>query len=34
MSLYDRAVKDMTDIANEEQAEVAGKLAWVGMNEI
>ena len=34
MSLYDNAVTDMPDIANEEQAEVAGKLAWVGMNEI
>ena len=34
MSPFDSALTDMPDIANDAQAEVAGKLAWVGMNEI
>ena len=31
MSPFDSALTDMPDIANDAQAEVAGKLAWVGM---
>jgi GTP cyclohydrolase I len=34
MSPFDSALTDMPDIANDAQAEVAGKLAWVGMDEI
>ena len=34
MSPYESVMPNMPDIANDAQAEVAGKLAWVGMNEI
>lgn len=34
MRPLDNLLRDMPDIANEAQAEVAGELAWVGMNEI
>jgi GTP cyclohydrolase I len=34
MSPFESILRDMPDIANEASAEVAGKLAWVGMNEI
>jgi len=34
MNPYENVVADMPDIANETQLEVAGKLDWVGMNEI
>jgi len=34
MRPVDNLLRDMPDIANEAQAEVAGELAWVGMNEI
>ncbi|MBT8050079.1 MAG: GTP cyclohydrolase I FolE2 [Gammaproteobacteria bacterium] len=34
MSPLDNTMIDMPDIANETQLEVAGKLDWVGMNEI
>ena len=34
MNPLDNAAAEMPDIANEQQVEVAGKLDWVGMNEI
>lgn len=34
MSPIESVLRDMPDIANEANAEVAGELAWVGMNEI
>ncbi|MEE4217971.1 MAG: GTP cyclohydrolase FolE2 [Xanthomonadales bacterium] len=34
MNPIENVVADMPDIANETQVEVAGKLDWVGMNEI
>ena len=34
MTPLDSVLQDMPDIANDAQAEVAGKLDWVGMNEI
>lgn len=34
MKLTDNLLKEMPDIANELQAQVAGRLDWVGMNEI
>lgn len=34
MNPFENTVADMPDIANETQVEVAGKLDWVGMNEI
>ena len=34
MSRIENVVPDMPDIANDTQVEVAGKLDWVGMNEI
>ena len=34
MSTIESVLRDMPDIANEARAEVAGELAWVGMNEI
>ncbi len=34
MTPFESILRDMPDIANEVSAEVAGKLAWVGMNEI
>jgi GTP cyclohydrolase I len=34
MSPFESFLRDMPDIANEARPEVAGKLAWVGMNEI
>jgi len=34
MTPFESILRDMPDIANEVQAEVAGQLAWVGMNEI
>ena len=34
MAPFESVLRDMPDIANEVQAEVAGQLAWVGMNEI
>ena len=34
MSPFESTVRDMPDIANEARPEVAGKLAWVGMNQI
>src|SRR5210317_429975 len=34
MTPFESILRDMPDIANEASAEVAGKLAWVGMNEI
>jgi len=34
MSPFESVLREMPDIANEAKAEVAGELAWVGMNEI
>ena len=34
MSPFESFLRDMPDIVNEARPEVAGKLAWVGMNEI
>lgn len=34
MSKIESALRDMPDIANEARPEIAGALAWVGMNEI
>jgi GTP cyclohydrolase I len=34
MTPFESVLRDMPDIANDAKAEVAGKLAWVGMNEI
>lgn len=34
MSTTEGVLRDMPDIANDAKAEVAGELAWVGMNEI
>jgi len=34
MTPFDSVLREMPDIANDARAEVAGKLAWVGMNEI
>ena len=34
MNPLDNTAAEMPDIANEQQVEVAGKLDWVGMNEI
>jgi GTP cyclohydrolase I len=34
MSPFENFLRDMPDIANEARPEVAGKLAWVGMNQI
>ena len=34
MSPYESVLREMPDIANDAKAEVAGALAWVGMNEI
>ena len=34
MSTIESVLRDMPDIANEARPEVAGELAWVGMNEI
>ena len=34
MNPFDNTAADMPDIANDTQVEVAGKLDWVGMNEI
>jgi len=34
MSPIESVLREMPDIANEAKAEVAGELAWVGMNEI
>lgn len=34
MTPFESVLREMPDIANEVQAEVAGQLAWVGMNEI
>jgi GTP cyclohydrolase I len=34
MTPFENIVRDMPDIANDAKAEVTGKLAWVGMNEI
>ena len=34
MNPYENTATDMPDIANDTQVEVAGKLDWVGMNEI
>ena len=34
MSPFESVLREMPDIANDAKAEVAGKLAWVGMNEI
>ena len=34
MTSFDSTLRDMPDIANEERASVAGKLEWVGMNDI
>ena len=34
MKSFDNVMRDMPDIANEEFASVAGKLEWVGMNDI
>jgi len=34
MSTIESVWRDMPDIANEAKAEIAGELAWVGMNEI
>ena len=34
MSPFENVVREMPDIANDAKAEVVGKLAWVGMNEI
>ncbi len=34
MTPIENALRDMPDIANDVKAEVAGELAWVGMNEI
>jgi len=34
MKSFDNVLREMPDIANEEYASVAGKLEWVGMNDI
>ncbi len=34
MNPFENVLRDMPDIANEELASVAGKLEWVGMNDI
>ncbi len=34
MTPFESALREMPDIANDAKAEVTGKLAWVGMNEI
>ena len=34
MNPFENTAAEMPDIANETQVEVAGKLDWVGMNEI
>jgi GTP cyclohydrolase I len=34
MTPFENVLREMPDIANEAKAEVAGELAWVGMNEI
>ena len=34
MNPFENVAADMPDIANDTQVEVAGKLDWVGMNEI
>jgi GTP cyclohydrolase I len=34
MKPTDNILRDMPDIANELQAQVAGSIDWVGMNEI
>jgi hypothetical protein len=34
MKSFDNVLRDMPDIANEDFASVAGKLEWVGMNDI
>jgi GTP cyclohydrolase I len=34
MTPFESVLRDMPDIANDDKAAVAGKLAWVGMNEI
>ena len=34
MTPFESVMREMPDIANDAKAEVAGKLAWVGMNEI
>jgi GTP cyclohydrolase I len=34
MSPYENVMPEMPDVANDAQAEVAGRIAWVGMNEI
>jgi GTP cyclohydrolase I len=34
MSPFESVLREMPDIANDAQPDVAGKLAWVGMNEI
>jgi len=34
MKLFDSVLREMPDIANEVRASVAGKLEWVGMNDI
>jgi GTP cyclohydrolase I len=34
MKPFDNILRDMPDIANEERPSVAGKLEWVGMNDI
>ena len=34
MNPFENTAADMPDIANDTQVEVAGKLDWVGMNEI
>ncbi len=34
MTPFESVLREMPDIANDAKAEVAGKLAWVGMNEI
>ena len=34
MTPFESVLREMPDIANDAKPEVAGKLAWVGMNEI
>ena len=34
MTPFESVLQEMPDIANDARAEVAGKLDWVGMNEI
>ena len=34
MMPFDSVMREMPDIANDAKAEVAGKLAWVGMKSI